>query len=308
MRRTGLFAATLLAVALALAPGLAMARAGGGFSMGSRGSMTYSAPRSTSTAPGSAAPMQRSLTAPAAPTYGSPGLGMQPGFGGRSPFMSGLFGGLLGAGIAGMLFGGGMFHGISGFGGMLGFLIQVVLVVFIVRWLFRMFMSSRQPALAGPGMFARMGQPGQPMGGGGASPPVTAPVAISPADYQAYEQLLQHVQAAWTAHDLRALQAIVTPEMISYFAEQLSDQTSRGVQNSVTDVRLEQGDLSEAWAEQGRDYATVAMRFSMIDCTRDANGRVVEGDPVARTQATELWTFVRAAGGRWLLSAIQQTR
>jgi predicted lipid-binding transport protein (Tim44 family) len=37
-------------------------------------------------------------------------------------------------------------------------------------------------------------------------------------------------------------------------------------------------------------------------------GRVVDGDLAVRTQATELWTFVRVPGGRWLLSAIQQAR
>ena len=79
------------------------------------------------------------------------------------------------------------------------------------------------------------------------------PVAISPADYQEFEQLLQAIQAAGSAHDLNALRPMVTPEMLSYFAEQLAEQTSRGVRNVVTDVRLLQGDLAQAWAEQGRD-------------------------------------------------------
>ncbi len=35
------------------------------------------------------------------------------------------------------------------------------------------------------------------------------------------------------------LQAMATPEMVSYFADQLSQQVSRGVRNTVTDVRLE---------------------------------------------------------------------
>ncbi|HYZ61478.1 MAG TPA: TIM44-like domain-containing protein, partial [Acetobacteraceae bacterium] len=50
------------------------------------------------------------------------------------------------------------------------------------------------------------------------------------------------------------------------------------------------------------------MRFSMVDVTRDSAGRIVDGDPNERTMATELWTFVRTPGGRWLLSAIQQAR
>jgi predicted lipid-binding transport protein (Tim44 family) len=35
-----------------------------------------------------------------------------------------------------------------------------------------------------------------------------------------------------------------------------------------------------------------------------ATGRVVEGG--SPSEATELWTFMRARGGSWLLSAIQQ--
>jgi predicted lipid-binding transport protein (Tim44 family) len=35
---------------------------------------------------------------------------------------------------------------------------------------------------------------------------------------------------------------------------------------------------------------------------------VVDGNPREHVTATELWTFVRAPGGRWILSAIQQAR
>jgi predicted lipid-binding transport protein (Tim44 family) len=50
------------------------------------------------------------------------------------------------------------------------------------------------------------------------------------------------------------------------------------------------------------------MRFSMIDVTRDSAGRVVDGSAGEHVTATEIWTFVRARGGRWMLSAIQQAR
>jgi len=55
-------------------------------------------------------------------------------------------------------------------------------------------------------------------------------------------------------------------------------------------------------------YATVAMRFSMIDVTRDRLGQIVAGSPNERVSATEFRTFVRSPGGRWILSAIQQAR
>ncbi len=304
MSRTSSVVTALAVAALMLAPSFADARAGGGSSFGSRGGRTYSAPPVTNTAPNSASSLDRSMTQRSAPSYGGAASAQQGYRGGG--FGSGLLGGLLGAGIGGLLFGHGLFGG-GGFG-FIGFLLQLAILFFVLRWLFRTFV--RRPAMAGAGMggFARMGQPapGGMTGGGGG--PAARPVTVSPGDYQAFERTLQEVQAAWTAQDLRQLQMAATPEMVSYFGEQLAEQNSRGVRNAVTDVRLEQGDLSEAWSEGNREYATVAMKFSMVDVTRDSSGRIVEGDPAQRSMATELWSFVRAPAGRWLLAAIQQTR
>jgi predicted lipid-binding transport protein (Tim44 family) len=294
----------LIAVlAFALTPGVADARAGFGSSFGSRGSQTWSAPPATNTAPYTSS-MQRSMT-PGGSYYGSGTYG-----GYRGGLGSGLLGGLFGFGLAGLLLG----HGLMGFGmfGLFGLLIRIAIVVALVRWVMRMFRGpSPLYAGGGPTMFAPGGGIGGAMGGGpmmGGGRRGVVPIAISPADYQAFEQLLVAVQAAWSAHDLNHMSALLTPEMLRYFGEQLAEQTSRGVRNTVTDVRLMQGDLAEAWAEGGRDYATVAMRFQMVDVTYDQAGRVVDGSPTEHVVATEVWTFVRVPGGRWILSAIQQAR
>jgi predicted lipid-binding transport protein (Tim44 family) len=313
MPRSRALLAGFAALALALSPSLADARAGSGSSLGSRGSMTYSAPPSTNTAPYSASPMQRSMTPQSQP---SPGFGGSPMYQGQrsSGFMSGLMGGLIGAGIGGLLFGHGFMGGGMGGFGFLGLLLQIFLIVLLVRFVFRRFMGGRSPVTAGgPNIFARGGMFGSAQGGpgpmqGGGQRPGVPPIAIGPGDYQQFEQLLKGIQAAWSAHDLNGLQAMVTPEMVSYFGEQLAEQVSRGVRNAVTDVNLVSGDLSQAWAEQGREYATVAMRFSMIDVTRDAGGRIVDGSPSEHVTVTEIWTFVRSRGGNWILSAIQQAR
>ncbi len=310
MKRTNFVIALLPAVAIALAPALAEARAGDGGSMGSRGSMTFSAPPATKTAPTGAAPIQRSMTTPgpatSAPGVASPGMNQQrPSFG--SGLMGGLVGGLIGVGIGGMLLGHGFFGGGMGLFGFLGLLLQIFLVVMVVRWLFRTFVGRSPVPAQGPAMF--MGQnapPSPPMGGG--SPAGPPPVAIGPQDYQQFEQLLQGIQAAWSAQDLNGLRAMTTPEMLSYFNEQLSEHASRGVRNMVGEVRLQSGDLAQAWAERGVEYATVAMRFSMTDVTVDQTGRVVDGSASEHIAATEIWTFMRARGGHWVLSAIQQAR
>jgi predicted lipid-binding transport protein (Tim44 family) len=314
MRRCSALLAAVAVAALAFAPSMADARAGSGSSMGSRGVRTYTAPPSTNTAPSFTAPMDRSMTARPAPSepfspgpMGAPVPGRS-GFG--SGLMGGLAGGLLGVGLGGLLMGHGFFGG-GGFG-FIGLLLQLALLFFVGRWLLRMLFGAAQPMMAGMG---RMGQPaptgigqptGQPMAAGPG--PGGAPIQIGPADFQAFDRALHDVQAAWSAQDLRALQQLATPEMVSYFNEQLSEQASRGVRNTVTDVKLEKGDLAEAWSEGSREYATVAMRFSMVDVTRDSAGNIVDGALAERVLATEAWTFVRAPGARWLLSAIQQAR
>jgi len=240
------------------------------------------------------------------------GVPARSGFG--SGLMGGLAGGLLGVGLGSLLMGHGFFGGGGGGFGFIGILLQFALLFFVGRWLFRRFVGRSQPAMAG---MPRMGAPApqaQPQamsgiaGNGFGSGASSAPVTIGPADYQAFDRTLQDVQAAWSTQNITALQQLATPEMVSYFADQLADQASKGVRNTVTDVRLEKGDLAEAWSEMGREYASVAMRFSMLDVTRDSSGRVVDGDVAERNLATEVWTFVRAPSGRWLLSAIQQAR
>jgi predicted lipid-binding transport protein (Tim44 family) len=293
------FAAYSVAIALALllvlAPGLVVARAGFGSSFGSRGGQTWSSPPATNTAP-FAAPMQRSMT-PYGSSQGYYGNGYY-----RSGLGSGLLGGLLGVGLAGLLFG----HGFVGFGmfGLFGLLIRILIIVWLVRWLLRVFRGPA-PAYAGGGPMFAPGFGAMPFGGGRGA---VAPITITPADYQAFEQALIAIQAAWSTHDVNRLSALLTPEMLRYFGEQLAAQTSRGVRNVVSDVRLLQGDLSQAWTEGRREYATVAMRFQMIDVTYDHAGNVVDGSPSEHVSATEVWTFVRAPGGRWILAAIQQTR
>jgi predicted lipid-binding transport protein (Tim44 family) len=266
------------------------------------------------TAPGAQAQRPLGQTAPAAATGG---------FFSRSPFMAGMMGGLIGVGLGGLLFGNGLFGGLAGFAGFLGLLLQIAIIGGLVWLLLRLIRGGRRPAVAGlPNGMARTmdggrGAPdlragGGAGGGGGRAAPAAgaaaAAVTLSEADFDAFERTLTEVNAAWSRQDLPGLQRVATPEMVQYFADDMADLASRGLRNETHDVKLEQGDLSEAWREGKREFASVAMRFSMVDVTRRvADGVVVEGDAERRTEATEVWTFVRSQGGTWLLSAIQQT-
>jgi predicted lipid-binding transport protein (Tim44 family) len=298
--------ALLLAAMLALAPALAEARAGGGFSFGSRGGRTFSAPPITSTAPGGAAGIGRSMNSPSSSSTSPYGYRPQPAFGSGFGFGRGLLGGFLGAGLFGLLFGHGFFGGIGGGFSFFGLLLQLGLIYLLIRWAINAF-GNRQPSYAGAGAARTgLGGFGAPAGGG------AAPLTLVSADFNAFEYLLGAVQMAFGAENLERLRPMVTPEMASYFAEEIAGNARQGIVNQLSDVRLVKGDLAEAWSEPDADYASVALRFSLIDVTRERqSGRVVGGDPANPSEATEIWTFRRLPGSGpngWQVSALQQAR
>jgi predicted lipid-binding transport protein (Tim44 family) len=290
------------------------ARIGGGGSSGSRGSRTFSAPPSTSTAPNAAQPFNRTMTQPGSPGMGTAAGAARGGFFNRPGMgmLGGLAAGFLGAGLLGMLFGGGMFGGLGGLSSIFGLILQIGLIIIVVRlamnwWQRRNATASAYAGPSGPGPAAGAGplasfRSGSGFGLGSGS----APLEIGPSDYEAFERLLGEIQAAWSNEDVNRLHTLATPEMVSYFTEDLAKNKARGDVNKVSDVKLLQGDLAEAWREGDTDYASVAMRFSLVDKTVErSTGRLVGGSEQP-AEVTEVWTFVRPRGMNWELSAIQQ--
>ena len=273
---------------------------------------------------------------PGQPGYAAGGLnGARPGqrFGG---FGGGLLGGLVAGGLIGGLmghgFGGGWGGGGfgAGFGGgILTILIQLAVVAFAVWMITRWFrrrrpafaspFAAQQPAFGGPSF----GGGGRMFGGGGGGfgsgpqpaeapyVPTTGPaweIAITPQDQAAFEALLIQIQEAFGREDYGALRDRCTPEVMSYLAEELSDNATHGKRNEVTGTRLIKADVGEAWREGDVDYATAAMHYESIDLMKDRNsGAVLSGDPNKASETTELWTFARQASAAWKLSAIQET-
>ncbi|WP_342361318.1 Tim44 domain-containing protein [Terrarubrum flagellatum] len=316
-RSRRLVALTLLVGGMGLAAMQAAdARVGGGSSSGSRGSRTFSAPSATSTAPSSAQPMQRTVTQPGG-QVGQPSMAARPAapqpaapsFG--RTLMHGVFAGLIGAGIFGLLSGSGFFSGLGSLTGLFGFLLQIGLLVLAFVVIRRMFFNrGAQPAMAG--MAPQMGSQPQPnayaraaMGPAGGSQPN---IEITSQDYDAFQRALTVIQTAYGREDVATLRMQATPEMAAYFEQDLADNRAKGVLNRIGDVTLIKGDLSEAWQEPDAQYATVAMRYSIVDATVErGTGRVVSGDLNRPQEVTELWTFRRGPREAWKLSAIQQT-
>jgi predicted lipid-binding transport protein (Tim44 family) len=230
--------------------------------------------------------------------------------------MGGLAAGFLGAGLLGMLFGGGLFGGLGGLSSIIGLIIQIVLVVVVVRLAMSWWQRRHTPQAAYANADAGAGPGPQPnnrsglgggLGGGFGFGANNAPLEIKPDDYEAFERLLGDVQSAWSNEDVAKLHTLATPEMVSYFEQDLGQNRARNVVNKVSDVKLLQGDLAESWREGETDYATVALRFALTDKTLDRNTGAIVAGSEQPGEATEVWTFARRPGGAWELSAIQQT-
>lgn len=303
----------LLAVAATLAFLAVEATAAPRMNSGSRGSRTYSAPPTTATSPKAASPIERSMMKPGQP--GTPAArpatpGSQPGgLFNRPGLLGGLAAGFLGAGLVGLLLGHGFMGGLAGIASFIGLLLQVGVVVIIATLAWRWWQRRSQPvsAFAGGPMMRDMDATAAQPRSGFAGSAAEAPIQIKSEDYEAFERTLGEVQIAYSNEDLGALRLRVTPEMLSYYSEELAANASRGVVNRIDDVKLLRGDLAEAWREGDEEYATVAMHYQQIDKTMDrASGRVVDGGDTP-DEGVEYWTFRRARGNSWMVSAIQQT-
>jgi predicted lipid-binding transport protein (Tim44 family) len=315
--------------ALSVGVGIADARVGGSKSSGSRGTQSTTPPPATNTAP-KAAPMERST----APTTGAATAGAAASQAAKPGMFSGmgkglLMGGLMGLGLAGL------FGSFGAMGAMFGMILQIALVAGLAFLAYNFFRNRNRPAMASApasanmtgahsnnplnsNSMAREMQPQQANVagfGGGAAPMASAPAPqkldISGDDFNAFEMMLTKAQLSYGRQDRAALPFLATPEMVSYFNDDLDADASQGVRNELSDVKLLQGDLAEAWVEKDGEFATVAMRYALRDAKVEIkSGRIVSGSKTDLQEVTEIWTFKRPRGAptqAWRISAIQQT-
>lgn len=303
-------AIALIAGALLLVPIVAEA-APGGRSFGSRGSRSQSQVAPTPTAPGSS--FQRNQTQAPGPSAAAPAAGAAAAAQAARPSMArslmmGVAGGLLGAGLFGLLSG----AGFGGLAGLLGLLFQVALIGGLIWLALRFFRRRSEPQLASAGAplgrQAYQPQPAMAGLGGGAAAAAAKPVEfeLAGADYGSFERLLNEVQTLISNEDIARLRQITTPDISGALEEEFAENARKGLIERAAEVKLLQGDLAESWREDGYEYATVAMRFSLLTAMVERNGgRVVEGHATIPREATEHWTFVRPRGGEWKVAAIQ---
>ncbi len=250
---------------------------------------------------------EHAMLMPGQPTHSGESLD---GLFNRPGLLGGFAAGFLGAGLLGVLFGEGLFGGLGGVYSVLGLLFQLALLIMLGRLIWTWWRGGNTAAFAGlsprqlADAYGRSRNDRLP----DISSPAIADIAITDSDYDFFARLFGEIETAYGREDVDALRTRVTPQMLSDFSGNLARNAGRGVVNVVSGVKLLKGDVAEAWREGDTDYAAVAMHFSLIDrIVERVSGRVVEGSDTRPTEAEQVWTFIRAPGHSWLLSAIQRS-
>lgn len=299
----------------------AWARAGGGRSMGSRGSRSYSAPRATpAPAPSNPSQGSRQFNTPAAPAPSPLGGG---GF--LRSMAGGLVGGMLGAMLFRSLgFAGG---GTGGFGGGIG-LMDIILIgalLYGIYW----FIKRRRAAAEGPQSGTSYYRETSPADLGRAVPPppaaepygqendVAAGIGhIRQMDPRFDEQRFTdgcmdrffQIQGAWANRDMSGVRSLLTDEMFGELQREAEQLKSRGQINRLDNIAVRSVDITEVWQEGGADFITVRIHANLLDTTVDEKtNQVVAGSRTEPVKFNEYWTFTRPVGDNpWRLAAINQ--
>jgi len=120
----------------------------------------------------------------------------------------------------------------------------------------------------------------------------------------AYEMILM----AYEEGDRETLRSLLTPDVYQAFETVIADREEKGLKVEARFIGLRDLRVEDLKMDSATQEADVTIRFvgEMVTAVRDAENRVVEGDPNEIRRQTDVWTFSRRMGvddPNWLLSA-----
>jgi predicted lipid-binding transport protein (Tim44 family) len=120
----------------------------------------------------------------------------------------------------------------------------------------------------------------------------------------AFEMIVQ----AFASGDKSTLQSLLDAPLYDSFAKSADARKAAGQKMETTIVRLRDPDISAAKIDGDNVYLTVVFKSEQITTTRDADGKIVDGDPDRIYDITDIWTFrrhLRSATSNWFLTETQ---
>lgn len=116
------------------------------------------------------------------------------------------------------------------------------------------------------------------------------------------------IASAFAEGNRAALKDLTDPDIYAAFDRAIAQREAAGLRTEFTYVRLKSAQIVDAALRGRMAEVTVKFESELMSGTRDAEGRVVEGDPTASRIVTDIWTFARdtrASDPNWFLAATQ---
>ena len=102
------------------------------------------------------------------------------------------------------------------------------------------------------------------------------------------------------------LRSLLSDDVYENFAAAIRERVSKDQTHETTMVGFDVTEIIEAEMEGRNALVTVKYVSDQVNVTRDLEGEIVEGDPVAVTRITDIWTFARdvsSSNPNWVLIA-----
>jgi len=113
---------------------------------------------------------------------------------------------------------------------------------------------------------------------------------------------------AFANGDAASLRPLLNDEVFDNFNSAIKSRQQARETLQTTLVGITSADLIEADLQGRNAVATVKIVSDQINVTRDADGKVIDGDPSAVTAVTDIWTFARNIRSRDLNGTLIATR
>ncbi len=120
----------------------------------------------------------------------------------------------------------------------------------------------------------------------------------------AYEMIVM----AFAEGNRKTLKQLLSSEVYEGFSSALDERETQGESVESSFVGIGKADIIEASLKNKLTQVTVKFVSELITATRDKEGRVIDGDPNAVREVTDIWTFAREVTSRdpnWKLVATE---
>jgi predicted lipid-binding transport protein (Tim44 family) len=109
---------------------------------------------------------------------------------------------------------------------------------------------------------------------------------------------------AFAEGDTATLRPLVSDEVYDIFAEVIRHRLSARETVDTRIERLQEPEIEEAHLDGRTAYVTIKFVSGQVTVTRDAEGKILEGDPERPVEHTDHWTFsrnTRSSDPNWFL-------